>query len=66
MVFIGSKNRFNEFREDFLKDTGFKSVEENIDLYIEYVSARFADQNHRLLTDLVNEMKELQKNVKKL
>lgn len=66
MVFIGSKSRFNEFREDFLKDTGFKSVEENIDLYIDYVSARFADQNHRLLTDLVNEMKELQKNVKKL
>lgn len=66
MVFIGPKSRFNEFREDFLKDTGFKSVEENIDLYIDYVTARFADQNHRLLSDLVNEMKELQKNVKKL
>jgi len=28
MAFIGSHNRFNEFRDDFLKDTGVKSVED--------------------------------------
>ncbi|HEX2974337.1 MAG TPA: hypothetical protein VHO68_00235 [Bacteroidales bacterium] len=64
-MFIGSKSRFNEFREDFLKDTGLKS-EDNIGLYIQYVSARFADQNHKIITDMANELRELQKNVKKL
>lgn len=66
MVFIGSRSRFSEFREDFLKDTGLSSVEENIDLYIQYVTARFSDQNHKLLTDLMNEIREIQKNLKKV
>ena len=66
MAFIGSRNRFSEFREDFLKDTGLQSVEENVDLYIMYVSARFADQNHKLLTELMAEIREIQKNLKKL
>lgn len=66
MVFIGSRSRFSEFREDFLKDTGLNSVEENIDLYIDYVTARFADQNHKLLTELMTEIREIQKNIKKL
>jgi hypothetical protein len=30
MAFIGSYNRFNEFREEFLKDTGVNNVEDNI------------------------------------
>jgi hypothetical protein len=64
-MFIGYKSRFNEFRDDFLRDTGLKS-EENQGLYTQYVTARFADQNHRVLTDLLHEMQELQKNVKKL
>jgi hypothetical protein len=66
MAFIGSHNRFNEFRDDFIKDTGLNNVEENIDLYIEYVTARFADQNHRLLTSLVNELQDLYKVLKKV
>jgi hypothetical protein len=33
MAFIGSHNRFNEFREDFIKDTGIKNVEEYGTLY---------------------------------
>lgn len=66
MVFIGSRSRFFEFREDFLKDTGLTSVEENLGLYTQYVTARFADQNHKILTDMMNEMRELQKNIKKL
>lgn len=64
-MFIGYKSRFNEFREDFLRDTGLKS-DENQGMYVQYVTARFTDQNHRVLTDLLHEMQELQKNVKKL
>jgi len=66
MAFIGSHNRFNEFREDFIKDTGVKNIEDNIELYIQYVSARFADQNHRLLTNLANEIQDLYKVLKKV
>jgi hypothetical protein len=66
MPFIGSHNRFNEFRDDFLKDTGAKNVEDNMDLYAQYVTARFADQNHRLLSNLVNEIQELYKVLKKV
>jgi len=35
-------------------------------LYIQYVTARFADQNHRLLSNLSNEIQELQKVLKKV
>lgn len=66
MVFIGSHNRFNEFRDDFLKDTGVKSVEDNMALYAQYVTARFADQNHRLFSNLVNEIQDLYKVLKKV
>jgi len=66
MVFIGSRSRFNEFRDDFLLDTGLASVEDNMDLYMQYVTARFADQNHRLLGTLLDEIKELQKLIKKI
>jgi hypothetical protein len=66
MAFTGSHNRFNEFRDDFLKDTGVKSVEDNMALYTQYVTARFADQNHRLLSNLVNEIQDLYKVLKKV
>jgi hypothetical protein len=66
MAFIGSHNRFNEFRDDFLKDTGVKIVEDNMALYTQYVTARFADQNHRLLSNLVNEIQDLYKVLKKV
>jgi hypothetical protein len=66
MAFIGSHNRFNEFREDFIKDTGVKNIEDNIELYIQYVTARFADQNHRLLSNLANEIQDLHKVLKKV
>jgi hypothetical protein len=66
MAFIGSHNRFNEFRDDFLKDTGVNSVEDNMALYSQYVTARFADQNHRLLSNLVNEIQDLYKVLKKV
>jgi hypothetical protein len=66
MAFIGSHNRFNEFREDFIKDTGVKNVEDNIELYAQYVTARFADQNHRLLSNLANEIQDLHKVLKKV
>jgi hypothetical protein len=66
MAFIGSHNRFNEFREDFIKDTGVKNIEDNIQLYIQYVTARFADQNHRLLSNLANEVQDLHKVLKKV
>ncbi len=66
MVFIGSRSRFFEFKEDFLKDSGLKSVEENFGLYTQYVTARFADQNHKIMTELMTELREIQKNIKKL
>jgi hypothetical protein len=66
MAFIGSRNRFNEFRDDFLKDTGVKNVDDNMGLYTQYVLARFADQNHRLLSELVNEIQDLYKVLKKV
>ena len=65
MAFIGSHNRFNEFRDEFLKDTGVKA-EENMSLYAQYVTARFTDQNHRMLNNLVNELQELYKVLKKV
>jgi hypothetical protein len=66
MAFLGSHNRFNEFREDFIKDTGVANIEENIGLYIQYVTARFTDQNNRLLSSLSNEIQELHKVLKKV
>jgi hypothetical protein len=66
MAFIGTRNRFNEFRDDFMKDTGIKNVDENIGLYTQYVIARFTDQNHRLLNDLVNQLQDLYKVLKKV
>jgi hypothetical protein len=66
MAFIASRNRFNEFRDDFLKDTGFKSVDDNMELYVQYVTARFADQNHRMLSELSNEIQDLYKVLKKV
>ena len=66
MAFIGPHNRFNEFREDFIKDTGIMNVEENMGLYIQYVTARFIDQNHRLLTNMAHDIQDLQKSMKKV
>ena len=66
MAFIGSHNRFNEFREEFLKDTGVKNVEDNLELYTQYVIARFADQNHRMLGNITNELQDLYKVLKKV
>jgi hypothetical protein len=66
MAFIGTRNRFNEFREEFIRDTGLKSVEDNLELYTQYVTARFVDQNHRLLNDLNNQIQELYKVLKKV
>ncbi|NMC39141.1 MAG: hypothetical protein GYA41_12530 [Bacteroidales bacterium] len=66
MAFIGTRNRFNEFKEEFIRDTGLKSVEDNLELYTQYVTARFVDQNHRLLNDLNNQIQELYKVLKKV
>jgi len=64
-MFIGSRNRFNEFKDDFIKDTG-KKAEDNIELYTQYVTARFADQNHALLKELSIEIQDLYKVLKKV
>jgi hypothetical protein len=66
MAFIGTRNRFNEFRDEFIKDTGIRNVDENMSLYTQYVIARFTDQNHRLLNDLVNQLQDLYKVLKKV
>ena len=66
MAFIGAPSRFNEFRDDFIRDTGMKSIEENMGAYMQYVTARFTDLNHRLLSSLSNEIQELQKVLRKV
>lgn len=66
MAFIGAPSRFNEFRDDFSRDTGIKNIEENMDVYSQYVTARFTDLNHRLLSNLSNEIQELQKVLRKV
>jgi len=66
MAFIGAPSRFNEFRDDFIRDTGIKNFEENMDVYSQYVTARFTDLNHRLLSNLSNEIQELQKVLRKV
>jgi len=66
MACIGSRNRYNEFKDEFLQDTGAKNIEDNRELYAQYVTARFADQNNRLLTELRNEIQELAKTLKKV
>jgi hypothetical protein len=65
MAFFGPVSRFNEFRDDFIKETG-KRAEEDMTLYAHYVTARFTDMNHRLLSSLSNEIQELQKVLKKV
>jgi hypothetical protein len=65
MAFFGPGSRYNEFRDDFMKDTG-KKAEENSEMYAQYVTARFADMNHRLLSNLSNEIQELQKLLRKV
>ncbi len=66
MALISSRNRFSELRGDFLKDTGVKNVEDNMVLYAQYVTARFTDQNNRLLSELSNEIQDLYKVLKKV
>ena len=59
--FVGQRSRFHDFRGDFLKDTKSRNVDDNMEFYTQYVIARLVDQNHRLLTDLLVEIQELQK-----
>jgi hypothetical protein len=66
MAFIVAYSRFNDFKQDFIKDTGLTSVEDNMELYIQYVTARFTDHNNRLLATVSNEIQELQKVLKKV
>ncbi len=66
MAFIGSQNRFNDFRQDFIKDTGVNNVEDNLELYTQYVIARITDRNNRLLSNLSNDIQELYKVLKKV
>jgi hypothetical protein len=61
MGFVGQRSRFNDFRDDFLKDTRLKNVDDNLEFYTQYVIARFADQNHYILSDILVEVEELQK-----
>jgi hypothetical protein len=65
MAIFGPVSRFNEYKDDFFVDTG-KRAEEDMALYTQYVSARFADLNHRQLGSLINEIQELQKILKKV
>lgn len=66
MIFFGPKSRFNEFREEFINETGITDVDGNMDLYAQYVTARFTDMNNRILADLNRDIQELQKVLKKV
>lgn len=65
MPLFGPVSRFNDFKDDFLKDTG-KRPEDDMQLYAQYVTARFTDMNHRLLNNVSNDIQELQKLLKKV
>ncbi len=66
MAIIGFSDRFNEFKGEFTRDTGIQNIDENMDLYIQYVAARFADQNNKLLTNISVELQELYKVLRKV
>ena len=66
MALIAFSNRFNEFKGEFTKDTGIQNIDENMDLYIQYVAARFADQNNKLLTNISVELQDLYKVLRKV
>jgi hypothetical protein len=65
MPLFGPASRFNDYKDDFLKDTG-KRPEDDMQLYVQYVTARFTDMNHRLLSSVSNDIQELQKLLKKV
>lgn len=66
MAIFGFSNRFREFRDDFTRDTGITDIDGNINLYIQYVNARFADQNNKVMTNIYSELQELYKVLKKV
>lgn len=61
MPLLYGYNHFSDFRGDFLKDTGLKNVDDNMELYIQYVTARFADINNQFLRELLDEVKQIPK-----
>ncbi len=58
-----SRNRYNEFKQDFKKDTGLDYNAQNLEMYIQYYNARVNDQNtlanFQMLVRLENKLSEL-------
>jgi hypothetical protein len=55
---LSTPNYFQVFKPAFKEDTGL-DADENRALYIQYVTARFADLNHQLNTEILNQLKTL-------
>lgn len=49
MAFIASRNRFNEFRDEFLKDTGVKTVDDNLKFRILNLKSRIKRFHQKLI-----------------
>jgi len=52
---IDFKNNFKSFEKDFESDTGLK-MRDNMEAYIHYVNARFADQTFQMTWHMMNEL----------
>lgn len=52
---IDFKNNFKSFEKDFETDTGLK-MKNNMELYIQYVNARFADRTFQMTWHMMNEL----------
>ena len=52
---IDLKNNFKSLKQDFEEDTGLK-MNDNIELYIHYVNARFSDRTFQMTWHMMNEL----------
>jgi hypothetical protein len=53
---ITINNNFEKFKEDFKKDTGLSYSEENLSLYLQYITARMTDNSAQIMFGLTHEL----------
>lgn len=60
---INLKNNFENFKNDFKKDTGLDSAT-NMEAYISYVNFRISDYNMQVNMEIMNEISNLPQTLK--
>lgn len=53
---ITLENKFLKFKDDFKKDTGLEFGKENMNLYVQYVTARCSDYSAQISHGLTHEL----------